>query len=212
MNRLAALGALSGVFVFGLVLQACGGNDHPGTAGSVRGPGGGSDGGSDGGNAFDGAGPNEAGPSGDLCKNIALGPRVTSEIGYVGTAPSPLGGVLVTGTYDLESLEVYGLDGGAAEGGEGSPTSRLTGQTGNATVILMGTTIQIVQAFGPQGGNLGAPTARGYEYKSPTGTTLDVTQVCPAQAAAQPLAFTAGGGALAIFPDATHREIYRPRP
>lgn len=201
------------VVVFGLT-AACGGSDRPSPAGSS---GGGVTTDAGGAGSADASGsPDDGGgvqPRPALCQGLALGGKLVEELSQPGPAAVPLGGTVVLGTYAAEELDVFGdFDGGTPDGGEGAPGPQATGRTVDSTLIVTKDTLQIVEAYGTIGGATLGPTAtRAYAYVAKD-SALNAAQQCPASAPTAPIGYTAVGDALALFPDANHRQVYRLKP
>ncbi len=92
-----------------------------------------------------------------------------------------------------------GVSGG---GGSGGPT----GNSARATIDVTGTTLAMTASRGSTAA-LPADTTSASTY-TVEGTALRTTSVCPGAGAQRTIAFSAVGGGLAIFTDASHREVY----
>jgi|GEM_PF-4942078 len=211
-HRLGLLVAPVLLVAAGACAVACSDDDRPGN-GSSSGTVTPFDGG---GSSNDGAAPDAATitPRPDLCEGLELAGATIEELQLPGEAPPALGGEVAPGTYDLTELYAYAGDANPSDAGsEGEPpATRLTGNAARATVVVSRFEMRVIEARGTsQDGGLGAPTTRAVLYRV-DGTDLVATAVCPTTALPVRIPFSTAGGGLALFRDATHREVYTPRP
>lgn len=168
---------------------------------------------SDGGASFEAQAPDAAASielQPNLCEGLSRGGDPVPELAIADNPPTPLGGTVIQGTYDLAELNVYTgpPDAGSDDGGEPPPATHLTGQAAQITVVVSEFAMRTVEARGTsEDGGLSPERTHAVLYRV-DGTSLLATAVCPTTAAPVPLPFTAVGGGLAIFVDATHRELY----
>lgn len=145
----------------------------------------------------------------DLCTNLVLGGEVVPEIARKGEPPTPLGGTIGPGTYDLSALEVYGAlpDASPGElGGDETPGNPLTGKAARATIVISASYLRFIEARGTSDA-LGPESVRTIVNRT-SETSIVGQQLCPASAPGTMLAYSAVGTGLAIFTDANHRELY----
>jgi hypothetical protein len=204
-RRVTLLTALAGASLLAAAISACSSDGPSGYAQS----------------SSSGAVPEGGTPTGDaeaglpqpqeaLCKGLVIGARVIDELGEPSKVPTPYGGAIKLGTYDLDELYAYGgaPDAGADGGEEGGEF--LTGRSGTGTLVVTTKTLAFIEAYGPKG-TLPAPVATGYAY-SAEGTTISAARVCPETIATKAIPYSCVGDSLALFVDPTHRLVFRRRP
>jgi hypothetical protein len=152
----------------------------------------------------------DSGPPADLCDSPTQQGGVIAEQRIVGAPPPPLGGAITPGTYTLAEADAYGpsqpLD--AGDSGETSGGG-LTGVSGRATLVVTASTIRSFGSRGPSA-SLPADAVSGSSYTI-VGTSLATTAACPTAGAQKTIPFSSVGGGLALFVDASHRELYARR-
>lgn len=137
--------------------------------GGGTGAGGGATGGGSGTGGGAGGGSAAAGcvDLGTTCNSLSLaGPLVTPQTA-TGSPPAATGGTLLPGTYNLTGVTEYFTDGGLA-----SATKQAQ------TVVVTGTTVQIVQRRGESDGGCGVEHATGALYFD-GGTQASFSSTCP---------------------------------
>jgi hypothetical protein len=110
-----------------------------------------------------------------------------------------LAGTIVSGTYFLTSIVIYlGADAGAADAGV-----TLTGNTYQETAAITTTTFDDVRSM-----NAGPPGTFTLDYTI-SGTTMNLTLVCPPPVLMLPIGYSATSTELDIFgSNGTKTEIY----
>ncbi len=153
------------------------------------------------------AGAADGGEATDLCAPLAQLGSPVSEIRIAGAPPEPLGGTITPGTYVLTEADAYAE---VADGGDAGETTAggTSGTNLRATIIVTATSIRRVGARS-NGATLPPDTITAYTYVV-DGAALRATPHCPA-ATAMTMPYSAVGGALAIFVDGSHRELYAPQ-
>jgi hypothetical protein len=150
-------------------------------------------------------------PRPELCQGLARGGPQIAELELATNPPAALGGTVLRGTYDLVELNVYaGPPPAGSSGGEGPPTTRVTGQVAQITLLVTEFELRSVEARAAAAdgdAGLAAERSRAVLYRI-DGTSLVETEVCPKTALPVSVPFSAVGGGLAIFTDAKHRELY----
>ena len=142
-----------------------------------------------------------------LCGAVPQESAIVAELQVFGSAPPALGGALTPGTYVLTEAAAYlSRQGDAGDGGEANGSGGPTGNSARATIVVTGTTLVTTASRG-SAATLPADTTSASTY-TVEGTTLRTTSVCPSAGAQRTVAFSAVGGGLAIFTDASHREVY----
>lgn len=142
--------------------------------------------------------------AGNLCAGITQEGDPADEIALSGSAPPPLGGVIADGTYILTELTAYGQQ-TSNDAGEG--TTGLTGVVARATVVFAGGTLKKIEARGTKAVPPTSDAVTGASFVV-NGTSLQTTSVCPTAGTTKSIPFSAVGGGVALFVDATHRELY----
>lgn len=143
----------------------------------------------------------------DVCKNLEAPAAPLMEISEPFAAPSPSGGTIMPGTYELDALYTYGT-GVTMDGGEGTGGNEgLSGNSGVGTLVITTNTMAFNEAYGPND-SLPAVAARGYAYYG-NGATLYAAQVCPTVTATAPLPYSAVGATISFFPTANRRVVYK---
>lgn len=175
------------------------------TNGTPGGNGGGGGGGDDGGSG--GSDGSADGGAVDLCKSATQQGEATQELRLAGNAPPPLGGALADGTYVLTEMTAYGANAPADDAGEGGGTTGLTGVVARSTIIVQGTSLVMITGRGTQAAPPTTDTVTGATFVV-NGTSLETTSTCPTRGTVKSVPFSAVGGGIALFVDATHRELY----
>jgi hypothetical protein len=175
---------------------------------------------------IEGVGPPSGGSPGSSASSDAsqmsidaLGPQVCEgtlqrgdeipETAAVGAAPEPLGGAIEGGTYVLVEVTAYGAS--APPPSEEPERLLPTGVKTKKTLFVTGNVMRTIGARSAPGAELPPETAEAWTF-SPNGTSLDTRAVCPTRAMnVKKLPYSAVGSALALFVDATHREVYERR-
>lgn len=146
-------------------------------------------------------------PRPELCEGLALGADAISELELASDPPAALGGEILPGTYDLTELNVYaGPQPEPTDGGERPPSTRLTGQAAQATIVVSEFALRTIETSGAAGA-LPAARASAVLFRI-AGTSLVETAVCPTTALPVSRSYSAVGNGLAIFYDAKHRALY----
>lgn len=159
----------------------------------------------DGGTRGDGAVP-LPGPQPAVCEGLAPGTRIIGELAHAGDPPTPYGGPIAAGTYELTGLDYWGpFDAGTDPE---PPNEGASGRSGSGTLVVTKNTLAFVRAFGASDGTLGAAETEGYGYLAED-AGIAMAKVCPDVAVTTQLGYSAVGSSLAIFVDANHRELYR---
>lgn len=153
------------------------------------------------------SGASDSGGATDLCAPLAQLGSMVSEIRIAGAPPDPLGGTITPGTYVLTEADAYAE---APDGGDAGETTAggTSGTSLRATIIVTATSIRRVGARS-DGATLPADTTTAYTYVIER-AALRATPQCPA-ATGMTVPYSAVGGALAIFVDGSHRELYAPQ-
>ncbi len=186
-------------------LAACSGEDRPAAGGGSSSGVSGGGGSSGGGGAGNGGGRPDGGAA--LCDAVPQEGANVAELQVLGSAPPALGGALRPGTYVLTEAAAYlSRQEDAGDGGEANGSGGPTGNSARATIVVTGTTLAMTASRGSTAA-LPADTMSVSTY-TVEGTALRTTSVCPGAGAQRTIAFSAVGGGLAIFTDASHREVY----
>lgn len=199
-------GSLSVVVAVALAAACSNSSDHPPPAGDSTSNGGASGAGGDGGRAIADAGEagtSEAGAS--LCVGAIQQGTVVEGLTVMGDPPAPLGGSVQPGSYLLTEIDAYGGS-GPADGGDMTDAGA-SGSAGRGTLVVAGNTIVIIGARGTNAASVPADTVSAVTF-TVVGTSLQTTSVCPTAGKQQTIPYSAVGGALALFVDARHRELY----
>jgi hypothetical protein len=125
--------------------------------------------------------------------------KTTCDRGGYTTPPSTGGGSSSSGS-----------SGSSGSGnGEGPSGTGPTGISVRETLVVTSSTLLFVGARGPSA-SLPADAMRGFTY-TVSGTSLKTVASCPTAGAEKTIPFSVVGGALVLFPDTQHREVYGPR-
>jgi hypothetical protein len=199
------------VLVSALLAVACSTSSDrppPGGGATYGGPSPGGASGSSGGDggSSSGDGGSSGGDGGTAsCTGATQQGTEVAELRMEGAAPPALGGTIVAGTYVLVEANKYG-PAQADAGDDGGATTTLTGVSARLTLDVTASTVRFFGARGPTGA-LPADAASGLGYVL-AGTSLQTTAQCPTAGATKAIPFSAVGTGLALFTDATHRELY----
>jgi hypothetical protein len=200
---------LIGFVIFGgaLVVAACSDGDRPAPVGSSSGtPVDGGPGGPD--STTEDAAVVDPAVHAGLCEGAPQSTTAVAEVGVEGNAPPALGGEISPGTYILAEMNVYGAQVPKPDAGDETPGPGLSGVVGRGTLNVFATgVLRIASARGNDANNLPPEKTDGFLFTK-NGTSLDVTPVCPATGPKKALPYSAVGNGIALFVDATHRELY----
>jgi hypothetical protein len=180
-------------------IAACSSDSHPPAGGGVTTTG--SSSGNPGG--VGDAGDLDAGDGGSACSPEPLQGAIVAENLLNQNPPAPLGGPVAPGTYELVELDAY------------DPTKPSPSQTANSaqiTIVIDGTNLKTIAHRSVADAGAPVQTVTSVAYKT-NGTSLDTTSVCPTAGATKAIPYSAvGTNSIALFVDATHREVYQLRP
>lgn len=142
------------------------------------------------------AGATDAGTDADTtCTTIAFGGAVIDRTGINGDPPVSTGGTITDGRYDLTVYSVY-----VGVGGVAGPT----GVTGQSTIVINAGKIEQALRIA---GNTPAKETRTLSSYSATGSSVLVTNICPATGTAVTYQYTANDAAI-ILTDPLSKEAF----
>jgi len=154
----------------------------------------------------DSAAPEASAHEAGTCNSVALAGSPVGFTNQVGSAPSPAGGVIVPGPYQLVERDVYGPD---ASGGMPAFVQR--------TMTFTSSGFEQVEADGDSdGGPVGPSTTSSYVYHVSSIYLFSVTEICPLAHQVSLDYFsvvtpdTGPGPQIWLFPEPGYVEIYAP--